>query len=116
MLPAHARLSESRSFRTVYTRGRSNATDLIVVYVLPRPGGSRVRFGFVAGKKVGRAVERNRAKRLMREAARLLLHRISGSYDIVIIGRRPIIDAPYTAVSTQLARLLERAGVIGTGV
>lgn len=112
MLPAQARLSESKGFKTVYNRGRSNVTDLIVVYVLPRPGGSRVRIGFVAGKKVGRAVERNRAKRLMREAARLLLSRITGSFDVVIVARHAIIEAPFSSVSAHLEKILERAGLL----
>ncbi|HPP73527.1 MAG TPA: ribonuclease P protein component [Armatimonadota bacterium] len=111
MLPPHARLTQSSGFRAVYGRGRSYATDLIVLYVLPRPGGDRVRFGFSAGKKLGGAVVRNRAKRLMREGARALLPRISGSYDFVVIARKPVTDAAYADVVKDLRKLLERAGV-----
>ena len=112
MLPARARLRLSRGFKAVYGRGRSCATDLIVLYVLPRPSGTRVRIGFTAGKKVGGAVERNRAKRLMREAARALLPYITGSMDAVIVARRAITDRSLAEVQTDLERLLTRSGVL----
>jgi ribonuclease P protein component len=111
MLPAHARLRESRGFKAVYGRGRSYRTDLIVVYVLPRPGGTLVRVGFTAGKKVGGAVDRNRAKRLMREAARALLSRITGSVDIVVVARRAIVDRSMGEVLTDMEKLFSRAGL-----
>ena len=112
MLPADARLAKSSGFRAAYSKGRSSATDLIVVYVLARPSGTRVRFGFAAGKKVGGAVQRNRAKRHMREAARVFLPSISGRCDIVVGARRPIAEAPFAEVRNHLERLLRRAGVI----
>lgn len=112
MLPSQARLASSRSFKTVYGRGRSGATDLIVVYVLPRPSGNKVRIGFTAGKKVGGAVQRNRAKRLMREAARSLFTRISGSYDVVIIARRAAAGASFSDVKADLEKILKRMGVL----
>ncbi|MBI2844146.1 MAG: ribonuclease P protein component [Armatimonadetes bacterium] len=116
MLPARARLTASTGFRTVYSRGRSYVSDLIVVYVLPRPGGSRFRFGFTAGKKIGGAVQRNRAKRLMREAARALIPRIAGSFDIVVVARHKINTAAFAEVKSMLEKLLTRAGVLaGTG-
>jgi ribonuclease P protein component len=112
MLPPHARLASSRGFKAVYGRGRSYVTDLIVVYVLPRPGGNRIRIGFVAGKKVGIAVLRNRAKRLMREAARALLPEMIGSHDIVIVGRRGVAITSLARVQADLVKLLTRAGVL----
>lgn len=112
MLPSQARLTSSRSFRTVYGRGRSGVTDLIVVYVLPRPGKNQVRFGFTAGKKAGGAVQRNRAKRLMREAAKSLIKRVSGSFDIVVVARRGTAAAAFLSVSADLEKLLKRLGVL----
>ena len=115
MLPARARLTSSAGFKAVYVRGRSYATDLIIVYVLRRAGGSRVRFGFSAGRKLGGAVQRNRAKRLMREAARTLLPQITGGWDIVVLGRRGIAQSAFTDVLADLENLLGRAGVLMDG-
>jgi ribonuclease P protein component len=113
MLPARARLRQSRGFKAVYGRGRSYVTDLIVVYMLPRPGGTRVRFGFTAGKKVGGAVQRNRAKRLMRESARALISRISGSADIIVVARRAIEGRAFADICADLEKLLSKAGALG---
>ncbi len=112
MLPPRTRLASSAGFRAVYSRGRSNRTDLIVLYVLPRPGGTRVRFGFTAGKRVGGAVKRNRAKRLMREAARALIEQINESYDIVVVARNTIIESGLKEVIRDLEHLLIRAKVL----
>lgn len=112
MLTARARLTASSSFKTAYSRGRSIVSDLIVVYVLPGPGENQVRFGFTAGKKVGGAVQRNRAKRLMRESARDLMSRIPGSFDIVVVARGKITCASYSDVRAQMESLLSRAGVL----
>lgn len=112
MLPREARLASSVGFKSVYGRGRSYGMDLIVMYVLGRAGGRRVRFGFSAGKKVGNAVRRNRAKRLMREAARKLLPQIKGGWDIVIIARRSIVDASFARVQADIEKVLARAGLL----
>ena len=57
-------------------------------------------------------MQRNRAKRLMREAARALLAEISGSYDIVVVARRGMADASFADVRADLEKLLRRAGVL----
>ncbi len=115
MLPANCRLKRSGGFKAVYDRGRSYATDLIVLYALPRRDRLTPRVGFSVSKKIGGAVQRNRARRLIREAVRLLLHDVHGGWDVVIVARRSIVRANFSDVASHVRRLFERAGLIAAG-
>lgn len=75
-------------------------------------GQDKVRCGFIAGKKVGGAVERNRARRLLREALRAKLARIKPGWDLVLIARAPIIQVKVDAVSKELNDLLLRGKML----
>lgn len=111
MLPKAARLVDKREFKSVYTKGRSSATDLVVVYVLPKSE-QPTKFGFTVGKKVGGAVVRNRVKRKLREAVRQMLPEMTGDYDIVIVARAKAAQANFSDLSAALRKLLARAGAI----
>ena len=88
MIPGH-RLVASDDFRRVRRDGNATAGPGIVVYYSPRAGGNP-RFGFVVGRRVGGAVTRNRVKRLLREAARHLIPRMTQPADVVIVASRPV--------------------------
>ncbi len=82
----------------------------MVLYVLPRSTGLRV--GFTAGRRVGGAVQRNRARRLMREAWRSLAGRAGPGFDLVFVARAAIVREGMHKVADEMAELLGRAGVI----
>lgn len=67
-----------------------------------------VRCGFIAGKKVGGAVQRNRARRMIREAVRARLPHLKVGYDLVWIARATIIEARSDVVGTEMDGLLSR--------
>lgn len=75
-------------------------------------GIAKNRFGFVVGKKVGKAVQRNRVKRWMREAVRHRLDTLSKGWDIILIARGSADKAEYKDIDTALASLLERAHLV----
>jgi len=77
-----------------------------------RNGDDLVRCGFITGKKVGKAVQRNRARRLMREAVRKRLPDIDSGWDLVWIARAPIVGATYEAVREVVDDLLRRSRVV----
>ena len=70
---------------------------------------SKTRVAVVAGKSVGKAVVRNRAKRRLRALISGLLPKIKTGYDLILIARKPIVDAEYPALQAALQGLLQKA-------
>lgn len=103
------RLRHRRDFAETYRTGQVYRDRLLVLRVRPneRPCS---RFGFVAGKVVGKAVIRNRTKRRLRAAVDSLP--VVAGLDIVIGARRPAADARYSDLRGTLERLLRRAGAL----
>lgn len=91
--------------------GRSWAHPLVVLCALPNDLGHS-RFGFSVSHWVGKAVVRNRAKRLMREATRLRQGNIKEGWDLVFIARHPIREADFKQVDQAIEQLLRRAGLL----
>jgi len=83
----------------------------LVLYALRNDLGYS-RFGFSASKRVGGAVVRNRARRLMREATRLRQVMIADGWDVVIIARQPMRGANFHQVDRAVAQLLRRARLL----
>src|SRR5215217_475810 len=83
------RLSRSGEFERVYREGRSHASRHLVVYAFPREPGddAEPRLGVSVGRKLGGAVERNRIKRLLREAFWARADGLEEGHDFVIVAR-----------------------------
>lgn len=113
MLQKEHRLTNSRDFRKVFAGGRTVVHRMIILKVLPRPTDQPCRFGFSTSSKLGGAVVRNRAKRLLREAVRLLGGNVRQSgYDSVMIARPPIREASFPEVSRAVTETLTKAGLL----
>lgn len=107
------RLTRSEDFKRVRRSGKSYAHPLVVLIVLKseKSGQPRVRVGVAAGRTVGTAVKRNRAKRLLREAMRRLLPDIASGLDLILIARPGLASASLEDVRQALLSLLQRAGI-----
>ncbi len=111
------RLRSARDFERVWREGRSHAHPLVVLVSCRRPVADETavlltRCGFVASQKVGGAVKRNRAKRLLREAVRARQGSLAPGWDLVFAARRPLADASLSEAQTAVDQLLKRANVV----
>jgi len=90
--------------------GKSYAHPLIVLLTAPNQL-NQSRFGVAAGRSIGKAVQRNRAKRLLREALRPLLPMIETGWDVLLISRYKMNEAKLEQVEQAMIELLQRAGL-----
>ena len=102
-------LKRNSEFQRVYRKGKSAHSAALVLFYLPNT--PMVSVGFTAGKKVGNAVKRNRAKRRMRAlfygASPQLL---PGSY--VLVAKAATVETPYAVIEKSFRKMLERVGAL----
>lgn len=103
-------LKENRDFRRLYNRGKSVAAPALVTYAMRNRAG-RTRVGITSGKKIGNAVKRNRARRIIRAAFSQLEGRVSG-WDLVFVARTKTTSVKMQAVLADMEQELKRLGVI----
>ncbi len=84
-------LKENREFSFLYRKGKSLVTPLVVIYYKKNKSNVN-RYGITTGKKIGNAVKRNRARRIIRAAFEELAPEIKGSYNFVFVAR---VKTPY---------------------
>jgi len=119
------RLTRSEDFKRVRRSGKSYAHPLVVLIVqahdqrsnpVDKPGRHldqpRVKVGVAAGRTVGTAVYRNRAKRLLREAIRPLIPNLTSGIDLILIARPALASASLDATRQALLTLLQRAQIL----
>ena len=107
------RLRSSADFQRVRRKGRTSAHPLLVLSTLAN-GLEYSRFGFVVGKRIGKAVLRNRTKRRMRESVRMRVRagEVAAGWDVVLIARYPIQNASFGQVDEAVGLLLRRVGLL----
>jgi ribonuclease P protein component len=112
---ASGRLSRAAEFERVYRHGRSQANRHLVLYVFPNDSVRRPRIGLSVPRKVGSAVERNKVKRLLREAFEHAQAEVGEGYDVVVVARPAASELAQRqglgGVQVALDELLQRAGI-----
>lgn len=104
-------ICRNNDFRRIYARGKSYVSPLVVVYALKNRT-KDVRVGITTSKKVGNAVQRNRSRRVIREAFRALAPRVRPGFDLVLVARGKTPYVKSTDVRRQLERQLQAAGLL----
>ena len=94
-------------FERAYDTGVRISGRFMTVFVVDN-GGQAPRLGVAATRKMGAAVERNRAKRLARELFRR--HKIDAGLDVIIVPRREMVDVPFASLEADYLAALERRG------
>ena len=105
------RLTRSTDFKRVRRFGKSYAHPLIVLIALPNHSGM-LQIGVIASQAVGHAVQRNRVRRRIKACFDELIMNMHPGWDLVVVARRPIVDAEYSEIRTGVTRLLEQAGLM----
>ena len=105
------RLTRSEDFERARRFGRSYAHPLVVLVARKNDAG-KARLGVAAGRTVGNAVKRNRAKRLLRAAMQNLVSSLPPGWDVVLIARPPLASSNYAEVHAVLVTLLRRAELV----
>jgi ribonuclease P protein component len=102
-------LTRTAQYGLVYDRGSSWVNNLLVVKALPN-GLIISRYGFSVSRRVGKAVVRNRVKRLLREILRQIT--LQAGWDIIFIARSPVSRVSYADLEKSVRGLLARAGLL----
>lgn len=111
MLPRDLRLSRPDDYARVKREGRNFTNKFFVLGIAPNTVGHN-RYGFIASKRLGGAVERNRARRVMRACVQALHHTLRPGYDVTVICRQGILSQSSLEMIPELARLLRQAGLV----
>ena len=121
---SHGRLSRSEDFARVYRAGRSVANKYLVLYYFERSEPvvtgveARPRVGFSVSKRLGTAVDRNRVKRVLREAFRANDQSFRENMDFVLIARTPLMElleaGGSKAVEAKMLEIFRKASLISS--
>jgi ribonuclease P protein component len=109
LFPRASRLKLRGEFARAKADGRRLVCGCLIANVLPRPAGQGSRLGVVTSKKIGDAVARSRARRLMRECFRLHQREFGRPVDLVLVARPSIVGKKLADVENDLMRVLRLA-------
>lgn len=111
-LSKNRRLLKASLFREAFAQKRSFVGRLMVLW-LREGGGASLRLGVVTSKKVSnRAVDRNLARRRLREVFRDVRDELSGDFDVILIARRRLLSASHEEAGKEFRYLAKKAGLL----
>ncbi len=104
-------LNRNGIFKRAFSKGRQFASPVLVTYIIRNRRKER-RVGIITSKKIGTAVKRNRARRVIKEAYRLIFDNVLPGYDIVFVARGKTPFVKMGIVQKEMLVHLNKAGVI----
>ncbi len=110
--PRSSRMKLPGDFARAKTRGQRWVSGCLIANVLARPEGSASRLGVVTSKKIGDAVARSRARRLLRESFRQHQNELAQPVELVLVARPSIAGRAFAEVEKDFLTTLQRAGLL----
>ena len=107
-----SRLAQSRDFARVRQQGERLAQGCLIANWNRLPGGTPPKLGVVTSKKIGGAVARSRARRLLRETFRRHQHEFAQPVELVLVARNSIAGKNFAGVEKDFLAALNRAGML----
>jgi ribonuclease P protein component len=107
-----ARIERSGDFARLRQQGQRMALGCLIANWQRLPDGAQPRLGVVTSKKIGGAVQRNRARRLLRETFRRHQYDLAQPVDIILVARNSIAGRTYAEVEKDYLTTLRRAGLL----
>ena len=108
------KVKENYIFRRAYTKAKSYVSPFVVVYIMKNRN-KGIRLGITTGKKIGKAVCRNRAKRVITAAFSDCCHTLEGNFDFIIVARPRILTVKSTVVTESMMKIFKTAEILKTG-
>jgi len=111
-LPRQRRLKQGRDFSRVKSQGKRLAKGSLIANWMVLPAGSNSRLGVITSRRLGSAVVRARARRLLRESFRLHQAELLEAVDLVLVARPAIVGKKYTEVEKDFLTAMHLAGLL----
>lgn len=108
--PKSRRLLRPSEFRRVYDQGTRMGCAYFVAFCLAKPATEGSRVGFTTSRALGKAIDRNRLRRRMREAVRIHQQQLPQGWDVVFNPRRAALEAEFTVLEREVVKVFDRCG------
>ncbi len=110
--PRSRRLKQGRDFLRIKAKGKRVVCGCLVANFLMGGDASPTRLGVITSRKIGNAVVRSRARRLLREAFRLHQRELVSPVDLVLVARASIVGKKFAEVEKDLLQVMQRSGLL----
>jgi ribonuclease P protein component len=107
-----SRVTQNRDFVRIRQQGERLAQGCLVANWNKLPDGARPKLGVVTSRKIGGAVQRTRARRLLRESFRLHQHEFTQPIELILVARNSIAGKKFADVERDFLTSLRRAGLL----
>jgi len=108
----NSRVTQNRDFLRIRQQGERLAQGCLIANWNKLPEGAKPKLGVVTSRKIGGAVQRTRARRLLRESFRLHQHEFAGPIELILVARNSIAGKKFADVEKDFLTTLRRAGLL----